>query len=90
MCTGVEIAAAAGVVGGLWKSSNDAKHARRDAEGAVADAAKERERAKAQATTDANAQIAMRRKAMRENSLLTGGGNLGPTQSGARTTLGVG
>lgn len=89
MCTGLEIAAGAAAVGGLLYSANSAKHAREDAEGAAADAKKEREQAKAQATTDANAQIALRKKAMRENSLLTGGGSLAPGSGAGRTTLGV-
>jgi hypothetical protein len=46
------------------------------------DPAAERAAAAAKATQDANARIALQRRAMRENSLLTGGG-------GGRATLGV-
>jgi hypothetical protein len=45
------------------------------------DPAVERANAEAKATQDANARIALQRRAMRENSLLTGGGG--------RATLGV-
>jgi hypothetical protein len=46
------------------------------------DPAAERAAAEASATQDANARIALQRKAMRENSLLTGAGT-------SRATLGV-
>lgn len=47
------------------------------------DPAAERAAASAEATTQANARIALMRKAQRDNSLVTGGGNA------ARGTLGV-
>jgi hypothetical protein len=54
----------------------------------MVDPAAERLAAEAKATQDANSRIALQRKAMRENSLLTGGG-LAPSGGGGQT-LGVG
>ena len=63
--------------------SSGIKKPHRDA----ADPAAERAAADAAATTQANARIAFQRKAMRDNSLLTGGGQ--SAASAGRTTLGV-
>jgi hypothetical protein len=62
---------------------------------ATPDPAAERAKAEAEAAQKANSKISMTRRAMRDNSLLTGAGSLGgqASQPGApaagRTTLGV-
>lgn len=90
MCTGLEPLLLAGA-GGFAASKLLAP----SAPAAQPDPAAERAKSEAEAQQKANAKISMTRKAMRENSLLTGAGSgtLGapaaaPAAS-ARTTLGV-
>lgn len=76
-------------------ASADVRLAKRDAERAGlkkenkpgADPAAERAAAEAEAATKANTRIAFQRRAMRENSLLTGGGQA--AAGAGRSTLGV-
>ena len=87
MCTGLEIAALIG-------AGASAKMAlTKPSMPAAPDPAAERAKTEAEATQKANSKISMQRRAMRENSLLTGAGVLGAqatqqAQAG-RTTLGV-
>jgi hypothetical protein len=78
LATAALIAGAATAVGSIYQADQAASAAR--------DAKKERQRAEAQAAQRANAEIAMRRKAMQEQSLFTGAGDAG---TGGRQTLGV-
>lgn len=63
-------------------SSRRAGHAKDDA--AAAKLA-----AESSAATNANARIQMQRKAMQDNSLITGGGAANAPSAGGRATLGV-
>lgn len=72
--------AAVGGVAQAEDSSRRAKHSADDANAAKAAADQS-------AATNANARISMQRKAMQDNSLITGGG--APAAGGGRTTLGV-
>ncbi len=76
--TALLIGAGASVAAGLYQADQAASAAK--------SAKKERQRAEAEAAHRANAEIAMRRKAMQEQSLFTGGGDSG---TGGRQTLGV-
>lgn len=89
MCTGLEIAALVGA--GASVAGTVLNKPKAPAAVAAPDPAKERAKAEAEATQKANAKISMQRKAMRENSLLTGAGTLGATTqpAGSRSTLGV-
>lgn len=87
MCTGLELLAAAGATAATVSTVQQGSDARKQrkaltaqAEGAEA----ERKAAETQATQNAYAQTQFARKAMRENSLFTGGGT-----SAGRQTLGV-
>lgn len=85
MCTGAELVAAAQIAGagaavvGTATAIDSARRAKNQA----GDAARERQQAEAQAAQSASAQTQMARKALRDNSLFTGGGDAG------RSTLGV-
>jgi hypothetical protein len=86
MCTGAEFAAA------FAAAASTANTVAESQRGPKVDPAAERAKAEAEATTRANGKISMTRKAMRENSLLTGGGSLGAPAApaaGGRRTLGV-
>lgn len=82
---GAWIAAAIGATATVAQaddSSRRAGHAKDDAEAA-------RKQAEITASTNANARISMQRKAMQQNSLITGGGAAAPDGSGGRQSLGV-
>ena len=85
MCTGAELLLAAGATATAASAYNayDQKKELRE-EGKRARA--ESEQAKDKATQNAYAKKAMARRALRENSLFTGGGS---SASGGRQTLGV-
>lgn len=86
MCTGMEIAA----IVGATASAYSATQAGKGGGGPIGpDPAAERAKAEAEATQRANAKISMQRKAMRDNSLLTGAGLGGPAPAVAPKTLGV-
>lgn len=75
-------AAAVGGVATAQDSSRKASHAVDDQNAAKA-------LAETSAATSANARIAMQRKAMQQNSLLTGAGDAPGVTPGTRSTLGV-
>lgn len=87
MCTGIELAMlASSAVGAAASVMN------RPDKALNPDPKEERAKAEAEATQKANAKLSMQRKAMRENSLLTGAGTLGAEASRpaqGRSTLGV-
>lgn len=90
MCTGLEIAALAGTAVSAYSAI-----ANKPSGPTGPDPAAERAKAEAEATQNANARLRMQRKAMRDNSLLTGagsstlGGGAAPDAGTARKTLGV-
>lgn len=91
MCTGVEIAligagtaAAVSSYDAAQDQKKEAKRARADAMEAAGKAEGERQAAAAKATQDAYATQQFQKRALRENSLFTGGGTSGELQ-----TLGV-
>ena len=90
MCTGLEIAALIGTGASVAGSVLNKPKAP-----AMPDPAQERAKAEADAAQKANAKISMQRRAMRDNSLLTGAGEgtLGAPAArpggAGRTTLGV-
>lgn len=86
MCTGLEIAALVGT-GASVKQGMDARKAGKAAEAQSRNAEAERKAAEAKATQDAYASTVFAKRAMRENSLFTGGGSMGGT--GGQQTLGV-
>lgn len=80
------------ILGGIATASsidqaNDAKKDRKEIQAKAANAEAERKAAEAKATQDAYAQTQMRRQALRQNSLFTGGA--GGTVPATRQTLGV-
>jgi hypothetical protein len=83
MCTGLELLAAAGTASSI-KSANDQRKASKNAERQAANAETERKAEETKAQQNAYAQTQMSRKALRENSLFTGGGT-----SAGQQTLGV-
>lgn len=87
MCTGAELllagAATAGAVSSI-SAAQDQKKAAKNAAAQASNAEAERKAAETKATQGAYAQSQMARRAVRENSLFTGGGD-----AGGRTTLGV-
>lgn len=77
MCTGVEIAqiaAAVAVTNSAMDSSEQTKKAANRQEQIAANATNERKAAETQATQDAYTKNIFARKALRDNSLFTGGG----------------
>lgn len=91
MCTGLEVAA---IVGGTAAAASvhQAEQARKTAHGEMDRAREDKQRAEAEAAQRASAKIQLQRKALRENSLFTGGGGAGSatdTTTTGRTTLGV-
>ena len=82
MCTGLEVAAIVGA-GASAATALTAKGP------SVPDPAKERMKAEAEAAQRAGARTAMQRRAMRQNSLFTGGGDGAAAPAAGRTTLGV-
>jgi hypothetical protein len=79
MCTGLELLAAGSLVAGAYGASRMKAPPR-------IDPVAEREAAESEAQRKANTAIAFQKKALRDNSLFTGGGTTGSSQS----TLGVG
>ena len=91
MCTGLEIAALVGAgasAAGAVSSYEGARKSRNMQKDAANNAALAAKASDTRATQDANARIAMRRRALATNSLATGGGE-GMAATG-RTTLGGG
>jgi hypothetical protein len=86
MCTGLEVAALVGA-GASVAGVADAQDAKRKAGHAAGDAERNRLAAEAAAAQRASAQTQMTRRALRANSLFTGGGDAGA--GAGRTTLGV-
>ena len=83
MCTGLEALAAIGSVAATASSIAAASKK-------GPDPAAERAKAEAEAAAKANGKLSMQRKAMRENSLLTGGGELGGMASTSKASAGAG
>lgn len=85
MCTGLEIAAIAGATASTaavvqgYEGNRRAKNMAKDQANALA-------AADTKATQDANGRIAMRRRALAGNSLMTGGGDMSAT--GGKSSLG--
>lgn len=86
MCFSAAMAALSVV--GTVKGAVDANKARKDAKAQAAAAKAEQQAAETTAAQNAANKTAMQRKALRDNSLFTGGGNAGAGYAG-RTTLGV-
>lgn len=90
MCTGLELLAAGAAATTAVVAVDQAQDAKKDRKDALLKAAgveKERKDAEVKATQDAYAQTQMRKQAMRQNSLFTGGA--GGSEPATRQTLGV-
>lgn len=87
MCTGLEVAligAGTAAAVSTYDAAQDQKKEAKRARAEAANAKAEREAAAAKATQDAYATQQFQKRALRENSLFTGGGT-----SGGQQTLGV-
>lgn len=88
MCTGLEVAALASAGAATVGAAQGYESSRR-ARRAASAAAEQSRQAESRATQDANARVAMRRRALAQNSLFTGGGDMASGMSApGKATLG--
>jgi hypothetical protein len=88
MCTGLEILAGAALIGG-GASAYQARQSAKAQRGAIRNAEAERRETEAKANQAANMKAAFAKRALRDNSLFTGGGTAGSAEAPGQQTLGV-